>query len=88
MMLLSTSATEARGTFTSYIVEGQSTESVAKSVRKAGGRVTHELPIIDGVSALLTPSAVALLHKQKGITQSTMTPASAALASESWNNQE
>jgi serine protease AprX len=68
MTLLSTSATEARSARTSYIVEGPNTESVAKAVRTVGGRITHELPIIDGVAALLTRSEVDLLRKQNGIT--------------------
>ena len=62
-LLTAASASEGRAPRTSYIVEGQSAEGVAKAVGKVGGQITHELPIINGVSALLTPSQVALLRR-------------------------
>src|SRR6516162_3827143 len=72
--LLSASATKAHEACTSYIVEGQSAESVAKAVDKVGGHITHELPIINGVSALLTRSQVTVLRRQKQLTLFTDAP--------------
>lgn len=38
----------------SYIVTAHSAGSAAKAVRRAGGRIDFDLPIINGVSARLT----------------------------------
>ena len=46
-----------------YIVEAHGNVSAAKAVRSVGGRITHELPIINGVSADLTPRQVAQLRE-------------------------
>jgi serine protease AprX len=51
-----------------YIVQGTNAESAAQAVRSAGGRITHELPIIEGVSALLTPQQVARLRRNSHLT--------------------
>ena len=47
---------------TGYIIEAANTESAVRAVRTAGGQVTHELQIINGVSALLTSQQVAKLR--------------------------
>jgi subtilisin family serine protease len=49
----------------SYIVTAHGTGSAAKEVRRAGGRIEFDLPIIDGVSARLTPAEVAELRKSR-----------------------
>ena len=49
---------------TGFIVQAQSATDAARAVRVAGGRVTHELPIINGVSANLNASQVAKLRRQ------------------------
>jgi len=51
------------GTTTGYIVEGRNGVSAAKAVRDVGGRVVLELPIIHGVSAVLSTAQVATLRK-------------------------
>jgi hypothetical protein len=48
-----------------YIVEAHGTDSAAKAVQRVGGRITHELPIVGGVSAMLTPAQAARLRKDK-----------------------
>ncbi len=50
-----------------YIVEAHSTARAADAVRRAGGAVTHELPIVDGVAAMLSPAQVIRLHKARGV---------------------
>src|SRR5882757_2152547 len=47
----------------SYIVQSHGTQSAARIVRGVGGRITHELPIIHGVSAMLTPAQAARLRQ-------------------------
>ena len=47
---------------TSYIVQGDSTGTVAKLVAGFGGTVTHELEIIDAVGASLTDEQIRLLR--------------------------
>ncbi len=56
----------------SYIVQGQSTETVAALVTRLGGTVTSQLVIIRGVGALLTPRAAAQLRQAVGITAVTL----------------
>ena len=51
-----------------YIVEAHSVAQAADAVREAGGAVTNELPIVDGVSAALTPAEVAYLSDIRGVT--------------------
>ena len=46
-----------------YIVEADRTVAAARAVRQVGGRVTNELPIVNGVSALLSPGQAARLRK-------------------------
>src|SRR5256885_11144662 len=43
----------------SYIVQSHGTQSAVRIIRGVGGRITHELPLIHGVSALLTPAQAA-----------------------------
>jgi serine protease AprX len=64
-MLLGLSlAAGGRADAASYIVEARSTQQAAAAVRRLGGHVTHELPIIDGVSAELSgPQAERLRHE-------------------------
>ena len=51
-----------------YIVEARDTASAGKAVRHVGGRVTHDLPIINGVSALLTPTQLDSLRFDPTVT--------------------
>ena len=60
--LLAAQATAAP-TDKSYIVESHGATSVATEVHKVGGRITHDLPIINGVSATLTRAQFAKLKK-------------------------
>src|SRR5207248_436642 len=46
-----------------YIVQSHGTQSAVRIVRGVGGRITHELPIIHGVSAMLTPAQAARLRQ-------------------------
>src|SRR5256885_9005294 len=46
-----------------YIVQSHGTQSAVRIVRGVGGRITHELPIIHGVSAMLTPAPAARLRQ-------------------------
>ena len=46
----------------SYIVQAQSSEVAERAVRAVGGRVTHELKIVDAVGATLTPAQFGALH--------------------------
>ena len=46
-----------------YIVQTHGGQSASRAVRDVGGRITHELPIIQGVSAMLTPAQVARLRR-------------------------
>ena len=45
----------ARTAAASYIVQGPSFAVTVKAVHRVGGRITHELPIINAVAATLTP---------------------------------
>ena len=47
-----------------YIVEAHSAANATQAVRRVRGRVTHELPIINGVSALLSASQAATLRQR------------------------
>jgi len=49
-----------------YIVEAGGSAEAARAVRAVGGRVTHELPIINGVSALLSADQAVRLRGHKG----------------------
>jgi hypothetical protein len=44
----------ARTAAASYIVQGPSFAVTVKAVHRVGGRITHELPIINAVAATLT----------------------------------
>src|SRR6267154_2418071 len=46
-----------------YIVQSRGTQSAVRIVKRVGGRITHELPIIHGVSAMLTPAQAARLRQ-------------------------
>jgi serine protease AprX len=48
-----------------YIVEAGTTELAVRAVLAEGGQVTRELPIINGVSALLSPGQAALLRAKE-----------------------
>jgi serine protease AprX len=50
-----------------YIVEAAGSHRAAREVHRVGGRVTHELPIVNGVSALLSPAEAAQLRAEPGI---------------------
>jgi subtilisin family serine protease len=52
---------------TGYIVEAGAAADAARAVRGVGGLVTHELPIVNGVSALLSGSQAARLRNHKEI---------------------
>jgi serine protease AprX len=52
---------------TGYIVEANGSGSAAKAVRSVGGRVTRDLPIIDGVAAQLTSAQAAQLRKSASL---------------------
>ncbi|HEX4647813.1 MAG TPA: hypothetical protein VH111_03225, partial [Steroidobacteraceae bacterium] len=47
-----------------YIVEAHNTEQAQHIVSRVGGKVTGNLPIVQGVSAVLTPAQVASLRAQ------------------------
>ncbi len=49
-----------------YIVEAAAAADAARAVRAVGGQVTGELPIINGVSALLSADQVARLSNTEG----------------------
>jgi hypothetical protein len=51
----------------SYIVQGESAQSVAALVQSAGGEVTHELGIIRSVGATLTAAEAASLRIHAGV---------------------
>jgi len=51
----------------SYIVQGSNTEMVSDLVEQAGGTVTHELDIIHGVAAELTPGQHTALESLDGV---------------------
>src|SRR6266566_2255958 len=61
--LLAAPATAPAGAASAYIVQSRGTESAVRVVRRVGGRVTHDLPIIHGASALLTPAQAARLRQ-------------------------
>ena len=52
----------AAGPVSGYIVEALGATSATKAVQQVGGRVTHDLPIIDGVAAKLTAAQAARLR--------------------------
>ncbi len=51
----------------SYIVQGTDLASTAAAVRRAGGRITHELGIINAVGAEMTAEAVERLRARPGL---------------------
>src|SRR5512147_1803410 len=51
------------------IVEGRDLASAAGAVRDVGGRIVHELGIIDAVAAELTPAQIAQLRGRKDISR-------------------
>ena len=82
-------ATAGAAPSTGYIVETQgfTWAKAAMAVRNAGGQATHELPIINGVSATLTEAPAAKLRKNTQLelfadaplmTQGSTTPATCA----------
>src|SRR5256884_5819773 len=46
-----------------YIVQSHGAQSAVRIVRGVGGRITHDLPIIHGVSAMLTPAQATRLRQ-------------------------
>ena len=50
-------------TANAYIVQSRGTQSAVRIVKRVGGRITHDLPIIHGVSAMLTPAQAARLRQ-------------------------
>src|SRR2546421_5098562 len=46
-----------------YIVQSHGPQSAVRIVRGVGGRITHELPIIHGVPAMLPPAQAARLRQ-------------------------
>jgi serine protease AprX len=50
-----------------YIVEAAAAADAARAVHRVGGVVTHALPIVNGVSAELTPAQAGLLRKLPGL---------------------
>jgi subtilisin family serine protease len=50
-----------------YIVEAAGVHRAALAVHRVGGSVTHELAIVHGVSALLSPAEAAQLRGEAGI---------------------
>src|SRR3989440_8025583 len=46
-----------------YIVQSHGTQSALRIVSGVGGRITHDLPVIHGVSAMLTPAQAARLRQ-------------------------
>ncbi len=52
----------------SYIVQGQSAEAAAQAVKLAGGKITHQLGIINAVGAGLTPAQHAALNQLPAVT--------------------
>ena len=46
-----------------YIVQSHGTQSAVRIVTGVGGRITHDLPIIHGVSAMLTPAQATRLRQ-------------------------
>jgi serine protease AprX len=56
----------------SYLVQGPDLDQVIHLVELYGGRVTSHLEIVNGVGALLTPQAAALLEKEAGISAVTV----------------
>jgi len=61
--LLAQPATPSAGAASAYIVQSRGTESAVRVVSLVGARVTHDLPIIHGASALLTPAQAARLRQ-------------------------
>ncbi|MEM1434205.1 MAG: S8 family serine peptidase, partial [Pseudomonadota bacterium] len=51
----------------SYIVQGPELEAVQTAITAAGGRVTHELAVINGVAALLSDAQVSRLEAQSNL---------------------
>jgi serine protease AprX len=50
-----------------FIVQAHSAQDAADAVRAAGGRVTNELPIVNGVAARLSAAEAARLQKLAGL---------------------
>jgi serine protease AprX len=61
------SATATREQPTSYIVQAGSLAEAKAAVTKAGGRITHELGIINGVAATLSPAQAETLRAVTGL---------------------
>ena len=49
----------------SYLIQGPTAAAAAAAVTHVHGKITHDLPIIDGVAADLTPSQLELLERDK-----------------------
>ena len=58
----------------SFIVLGDDMATVSDLVRQAGGTVTHELEIINGVGASLTDDQMCRLERTEGITRIYLKP--------------
>jgi serine protease AprX len=60
-------ATQTSGVQQSFIVQGLSTEAVARLVERYGGAVTSHLNVINAVGALLTPEMAQSLRAAPGV---------------------
>jgi hypothetical protein len=58
---------EADRQLVSVIVQAPDMQHARRAVALAGGTVTHELAIIGGVGAAVTPAQLELLHKVKDV---------------------
>jgi len=55
------------GAASAYIVQSRGTQSAVRIVKRVGGCITHELPIIHGVSAMLTAAQAARLRQLRTV---------------------
>jgi serine protease AprX len=60
-------ASSARSQVIVQLEAGGSAAAVKKQIRRSGGRVTGELPIIRGLGAELSPSAAKRLERRRGV---------------------
>ena len=62
-----TKLTAARVASASYIVQAPSFPMAVAAVKNAGGKITHELSIINAVAATLTPAQVTALRADRSL---------------------
>ena len=80
-------ASSARSQVIVQLDAGSSADAVKAQVREYGGRVTGDLPIINGFSAKLSDGAAASLQRFDGVRAVTRTPRSSRRASTSPSSQ-